>query len=184
MENSRYNQTDFTVEQPDNYYYACEFNACVFPQVGLSGIHFEQCIFNGCDFSMVRFAGCRLTDCTFKGCRLQGASFLSCDGYPSFRFEDCQLRFANFSELSLKNQSFVDCDFSEASFEYAKLPSSHFVRCDLTGALFHQTDLRKADFSTSWNISLIPEQNRLGDTVFSRSQLEGLVAHLKIKVVE
>ena len=57
-----------------------------------------------------------------------------------------------------------------------------FTECDFSGALFSRTILQKADFRTSYNFSINPEQNQISGAKFSLETLPGLLHKYNIKI--
>lgn len=173
---------DFTVRCPEKYYANCTFNHCNFAQAILNDSTFEECLFDTCDFSLTKMRNTSWHGVTFKDCKLMGTDFSTCNPFSSFCFERCQMGYANFHGLKLKQTCFIECDMMESYFSEANLEGAKFIRCNLERALFHHTNLTGADFSTAYNMSIIPANNKLKNAVFSRFNLEGLVAHLGLKL--
>jgi len=55
------------------------------------------------------------------------------------------------------------------------LSSGVFDNCDLSMAVFENTNLEKADFTTSYNYDIDPEKNRMKKAKFSQNGLHGLL---------
>lgn len=174
--------TDFTIHKPEEYYAACEFNRCNFSQSTLKSITFENCTFNVCDFSLVKMKNTSWHGVVFKDCKLMGTDFSTCNPFSSFSFERCQLGYANFHGMKMRQTNFIECDMVESYFSEADMEGAKFIRCNLERALFHHTNLVGADFSTAYNMTIIPSNNKLKNALFSRFNLEGLVSHLGIKL--
>ena len=111
---------------------------------------------------LTELAGTKLTDVHFLKCNLVNVDFEHCNPFGFFiSFQECQLDQAYFFGRNLKKTHFLDCSLKEA----------RFIDCDLTGAVFKHTNLElavfinntlnQADFSTAYNITLDPEQNKL-----------------------
>lgn len=173
---------DFSLLRPENYYVYCLFKHCNFAQISLNNITFENCIFNTCDFSLAKMKNTSWHSVLFNDCKLIGIDFSTCNPFSSFRFERCQLSYANFHGMRMKQTYFVECDMTESYFSEADLEGAEFNQCNLDRALFHHSNLTGADFSSAYNLSLIPSNNKLKNAIFSRFNLEGLVAHLGIKL--
>lgn len=172
--------TDFTIQTLEEYYAGCEFNHCNFAQSTLKSITFENCIFKTCDFSLVKMKNTSWHGVIFKDCKLLGTDFSTCNPFSSFSFERCQLGYANFHGMKMKQTHFIECDMVESYFSEADMEGAIFTRCNLDRALFHHTNLTGADFTTAYNMAIVPANNRLKSTLFSRFNLEGLVAHVGI----
>ena len=57
-----------------------------------------------------------------------------------------------------------------------------FDHCDLSQAVFDRTILEKADFRTSYNYSIDPENNKIKKAKFSMTGISGLLAKYDIEV--
>lgn len=168
----------------EEYYIECQFINCNFSQVATAGVIWENCTFDTCDFSLCKLKNMSFRDVLFKGCKLMGADFSICNPFSSFRFEYCQMNYTNFHEMKISKTNFIECELIEAYFEDTNLQGSHFIQCNLERALFHHTNLMGVDFSTSYNYTIQPQNNKLKNALFSRSNLEGLVTHLGIKLID
>lgn len=173
---------DFSLHRPEGYYANCEFIRCNFAQVQLSDVTFEDCIFDTCDFSLAKMRNTSWHGAIFQDCKLMETDFSTCNPFSSFRFERCQLGYANFHGMKLKQTCFIECDMMESYFSEADMEGAKFTQCNLERALFHHTNLMGADFSTAYNMAIIPSNNKLKNALFSRFNLEGLVVHLGIKL--
>lgn len=175
---------DFSTQQLEEYYANCEFNHCNFAQTHLPGIIFENCTFLTCDFSLAKMKNTSWHGNTFKDCKLMGTDFSACNPFSSFNFERCLMSYANFHGMKLKQTNFLECDLMESYFSDADLEGSKFIRCNLERTLFHHTNLMGVDFSSAYNMTIVPASNRLKGAIFSRFSLQGLVAHLGIKLTD
>lgn len=77
---------------------------------------------------------------------------------------------------------FSNCTLREVDFTNTDLTEAVFLDCDLMKAHFENTILDKADFTTAFNFSLNPDNNRLKKTKFSRETVTGLLHHLDILI--
>jgi len=87
-----------------------------------------------------------------------------------------------FSENKIEKVTYEDCSFINCVFTGADLTSAVFDNCDLSGAMFEQTIIEKADFSTAFNYTLDPENNRIKKAKFSQSGLAGLLTKYDILI--
>ncbi|MNS73342.1 Pentapeptide repeats (8 copies) [compost metagenome] len=88
----------------------------------------------------------------------------------------------SFYKTKLPQTNFTSCSLAEADFTGADFKGSVFRDCDLRMAHFEQTNLEKADLSSSINIAMDPNKNQLKNAVFSMHNLPGLLAVYKIKI--
>lgn len=180
--NQNLNNIDFSVCAPEEYYANCDFNHCNFAQTCLPPSVFENCTFHTCDFSLVKMKNTSWHGVTFKDCKLLGSDFSASNPFSSFSFERCLMNYANFHGMKIKQTRFLECDMIESYFSEADLEGSTFTQCNLNRALFHHTNLMKVDFSSAYNMAIVPANNKLKGAIFSRFNLHGLVAHLDIKL--
>jgi fluoroquinolone resistance protein len=176
IENVDYNQKAL-----EEIYVRCIFRFCDFTKLTVSHITFEDCEFHQCNFSLTNFSSSSLCNIVFAECSMVGADF-SDMGYLShgLTFQQSQLDYANFSTCKIHQSNFNNCKLLEVCFDDADIRSSVFQSCDLNRASFHQTDLEKVDFSTSFNLSINPNECHLKQTIFSEGNLRGLLEHLDI----
>lgn len=164
------------------------YDTCVFRGVDFSEGYLDGCIFLDCEFvecnlSNANIGGAQFTGVCFRQCKMVGVRLERNGPLPSdLRFEQCQLDFASFAGLRMKNARFEDCSLREADFTEADLSGSIFSRCDLYRALFVQTVLEGADLTSALRFSLDPEQNRLRNARFSLAGLPGLLGKYGITI--
>ncbi len=164
---------------------------------------FEQCVFRKLDLSQAVLTQASLIDCRFEDCvltaialnstKLYEVSFLRClltqvdfSGCDTFGFAvdfiECQLDHAVFLNRKLKRTRFIDCSLKEAHFANCDLSGSVFKGCNLEFAKFDDNNLTQADFSTSYNISLNPEENKVKKAHFSVHSLPGLLTKYNLVI--
>ncbi|MFK7907606.1 MAG: pentapeptide repeat-containing protein [Chitinophagales bacterium] len=164
-------------------YEECRFLRCVFSDLYLSQVSFGECVFEHCDLSMANMATTTLRDVRFKDSKLLGVHFEDCNSFLlSMTFEGCQLNLSSFYKLNLKQTVFKDCSLREVDFSEADLSGVVFDNCDFAGAVFDRTILEKADFRTSYNYSIDPENNRIKKAKFSMGGIVGLLDKYGIEV--
>lgn len=71
----------------------------------------------------------------------------------------------------------------EADFSEADLTSVFFENCDLLQSTFFHTNLEKANFTSAFNYSVNPENNRLRKAKFSIPGVIGLMDTYGIEIV-
>ena len=82
----------------------------------------------------------------------------------------------------MKKTNFINCSLKEVDFSEVDLTLSVFQYCDLSNSTFNQTNLNKADFRTSVNYVIDPDNNRIKKAKFSLQGLPGLLAQYDIIV--
>ena len=161
----------------------CKFDNCFFANSDLSDISFIECEFKNCDFSLAKVINTSFREVKFSGCKLLGLHFEDCNNFVlSATFDGCQLNLSTFYKLSLRNVTFKDCSLQEVDFSLSDMTSMIFEKCNLFGALFDNTILEKADFRTSYNYTIDPENNRIKKAKFSLHGVAGLLNKYNIKI--
>lgn len=165
-----------------------EFEKCTFTNLILSGQSFAgssfiNCQFNGCALTATSLEATKLDDVSFTGCNLLSVNFGQCSSF-GFRvaFNECQLDYTSFLSRNLKKTRFVDCSIREARFLSCDLTGAVFKNCNLELTVFASTILVQADLSTSYNLSLDPDNNKLKKTRFSLHSLPGLLTKYDIVI--
>lgn len=184
IEEQKFEKADFTKEKLQmGEYELCTFINCNFENADLSDISFSECEFTGCNLSNARLSLTSFKDVKFKECKILGLHFENCNEFLfAVDFADCILNFSSFNKLRLKNTKFKKCTLQEVDFTGADLSNALFENCDLNGAIFEETILEKADFRTSYNFSIDPENNKLRKARFSVHGLAGLLQKYDIVI--
>jgi uncharacterized protein YjbI with pentapeptide repeats len=176
-----YNQTfDQATNLPTQWAYQ-DFEQCIFNKLDLSNVvfanaNFTNCRFENCHLSKVSLNNTKLDDVTFLGCNLTHVDFSLANTFGlRIAFQECKLDYTLFLNRNLKETHFHECSLKEA----------HFIKCELTGAIiktcnleltkFAENNLTGVDFSTSYNIQMDPDDNKLRKAKFSLYNLPGLL---------
>lgn len=164
----------------DDFYLGCTFEGCDFSKVKICDTHFEECTFERCNLSLTSFH-CQLTDVRFVECKIVGTDFTGLNKFSTINaFSKCNLSYATFVGARIVASRFENCTIADCDFTNTDLNKTVFENCDLTGSTFEQTNLEKCDFETSSGFTINPNSNRLQKTIFSNSELHGLLSHLNI----
>lgn len=183
VENILFENINFKHIELDKEYYNCRFKSCDFSNIEINNTDFDNCTFEFCNFTMSKFSQL-LTEVNFKECKMTGTDFTGlnrCSGNLSFI--NSLMNYSIFTSKKLRKMNFISCKMNEAYFDEADIAGSIFDNCDLYNTHFIGSNLEKVDFSTSYNISLIPNQCKLKKTKFPEQELRGLVSHLDIIIV-
>lgn len=168
---------------PKADYENCIFTGCNFASGFLDNQNFMECEFIDCDLTNTNIKHTIFKETVFKGSKLVGLHFEDCDDLLlSVQFFSCNLTLASFIGLSLKGTPFMDCILREVDFSEANLSQAQFDACQLERAIFYRTQLHGANFVTSFNLDIDPEQNQLKKTKFSKDNLIGLLKKYDIVV--
>lgn len=179
-----FDKVDFTLKDlavMGNHFEDCHFLQCNFSKSVLSHLRFFDCSFVNCQLNLCMIEETLWQQVRFKGCKMMGLYFEQANrfGWDVF-FDDCQLDHSSFCQMKLSSQSFLLCSLKGVDFSQAVLTGVLFSNCNLENAKFVGCDLQKADFSTAYNYSLDPEQNKLRKAKFSREGLSGLLTKYQI----
>ena len=179
-----YRNKDFTLtELPKAEYDNCMFINCNFNACYLSTITFLECQFIDCDLSNSKTSDTTFKDVAFENCKLLGVLFNDCNQLlMSMSFNNCQLNFASFYKVKLINTKFTNCQFEKTEFTEANVSKSVFDNCNFKYAIFFNTNIEQANFLTSYNYSIHPENNKIKGAKFSKDQIQGLLDHYKIQI--
>jgi fluoroquinolone resistance protein len=159
----------------------CTFQNCDFSNAPFGAAELVECTFVSCNLAMAKFDNTMLNQVKFINCKVQGVDFSKCSKFLfSVSFENCLLNYSLFYKNELKGTIFKNCIIHEASMIESNLTSSIFSECDLERTVFDRTNLEKADFSTSRNYTINPNNNKLKKTKFSMPEVTGLLDHLDI----
>ena len=168
--------------QPKDYE-NCNFTDCNFAGVNLSDFSFEDCTFENCDLSNARVNNTAFKNIHFKSCKLIGVQFDTCNTFLlAFKFTLCIMNYTSFYSLKIPETNFKECSIVEADFTETDLSKAVFEACDLSGTVFSKTKLLKADFRSSVNFTIDPEQNGMSGAKFSLESLPGLLQKYDIIV--
>ena len=169
---------------PFGHYEDCTFLQCDFSNAKFAGFVFENCRFAGCNLSLINVSQAAFREVQFADCKMLGVPFDQSNGVGfSVYFENCNLSNSSFFKIKAIATKFVKCRLHEVDFGQADLRKSVFYECDLSQARFDRTNLEEVDFSTSYNYTLIPENNKIKKAVFSLHGLPGLLAQHNIKIL-
>jgi fluoroquinolone resistance protein len=164
-------------------YEHCDFINCNFSEANLSGAVFSSCKFKDCNLSMAVLAKTSFRNVQFVNCKMLGLRFENCNDFLfEIHVDSCTHNLSSFYKLKLKKMRLKNCTLHEVDFTEADLSASTFDNCDLLNASFDKTILEKADFRTSYNYIIDPENNRIKKAKFSRNGIAGLLNKYDIEI--
>ncbi len=184
IEDKTYNKLNFlTAPLQKGEYENCIFNNCDFSNADLSEIIFSDCEFIDCNLSLTKTVNSAFRDTKFTACKILGLHFETCNDFGlSFLFDSCLLSNSSFFEINIKKTVFKNCQLQEVDFTGCNLTGANFENCDLTGSIFNNSILERADFRTSTNYSINPENNRIRKAKFSLPDIVGLLDEYDIVI--
>ena len=139
--------------------YRCTFRSVKLPEVRLDKSVFEQCKFIDSDLTRVKAVGASFHGVRFEHCKLLGVELSNLAANPDVFFDECNLRYASFGGLNLRNTKLHRCQLQEASFHETSLIDASFDGSDLSSAAFSRCDLAGADFSNAVGVYFEAAQN-------------------------
>jgi uncharacterized protein YjbI with pentapeptide repeats len=161
----------------------CSFQKLDLSQAALTKSSFINCTFDDCTLTKVILKETKLYDVSFSGCKLLHVDFGQCNPFGfHVSFKDCQLDYTVFIDRKLRKAHFADCSLREAHFFKCDLVGTSFKNCNLELARFENNDLSQVDFSTSYNLKLDPEQNKIKKAKFSLYNLPGLLEKYELVI--
>ncbi len=164
-------------------YENCTFQNLDFSEINIIDCKFIDCKFHECNLSMVNIHNVSFRDTVFRGCKMLGLRFDSCLQMGiSFRFEDCQLNYASFQGLKMKNTKFTNCQIQEVDFSLVDLSNGVFENCDLTRSVFESSNLESVDFRTAYNYQFDAEENKIKKAKFKYPEVLGIMSKYGIIV--
>lgn len=191
------------LQEPDAEVALTAFDGESFERLDPDATSFSEVVFHNCSFEDVDFSGCTFTDILFVGCRfiscsmerswLNRVDFRACSapglGFNQGRltgvsFTDCQLRYADFSEASVRGVVARDTCLAESVWRAVKLGRVELERCDLSRADVMRTSLEGVDLS-SCNIGGLVVSSGLRElrgAIIAPEQALDLVGFLGVRI--
>ncbi len=161
----------------------CRFISCDFANGNLSNIIFGDCQFEGCNLALCDIKNSGLQNIHFKDCKLSGVDFSkSRDFLFAVHAESCILDNAILYQRKNKGAKFIGCSMTETDFTEADLTNTVFDNCNLNRAFFNRTQLKGADFTSSYNFIIDPDMNFVKKAKFSLHGLPGLLSKYDILI--
>ena len=119
----------------DQHCHGIEFKHCLFENVNMQDVQFEDSyfidvIFKDCDFSNIKLLSSLFRRVQFINCKLLGTDF-SESLFDQVLLKDCLCRFANFAFMKNKEVHFEHCDLYQASIIETNLKKTTFHECNL-----------------------------------------------------
>lgn len=160
FENVRFSTKDLCGKE----FYNCTFSDCIFSDIDMADSKFYDTSFINCNFSNSRYSVTQFREASFLGCKLIGAGFSDKNFAFSANFTDCDLRYAEFSELNLSKKYFHRCNLDTARFMSCNLKESKFTESSFKGTIFHSCNLQNATFIEAKYLFIDPMQNKVKNT--------------------
>jgi len=165
-------------------FHGCSFVDCDLTDASLRGTELTECTFERCEMAMVDLTDASLRWVTFDRCRLTGVTFgvLRRDAVGlSATLEGCDLGFAAFRDLDLREWHIRDCAAHEAEFVGCNLRGVELTGTDLSGATLARNDLTDADLRGARNYAFSACDNVVTGLQVELPEAIGLLAGLRVR---
>ncbi|MCD4758459.1 MAG: pentapeptide repeat-containing protein [Arcobacteraceae bacterium] len=164
------------------YFDNCTFIKCNFLKSKISSCKFTECTFLDCDLSLITLKNSIFNDVTFENSKLLGISWSSCDEPFDVTFDSSNISQNSFHRLDLRQMKFINCQIKDTGFEECNLERSLFDNCNLEQTVFIKNNLKKANFETSKNYLIDPNQNDIQKAQFSLPEALSFLSLLPIQL--
>lgn len=164
----------------------CIFQHCIFTETIFTRCYFENCKFMNCTANLSKYIETTIPDGVFEASSFIGADFTKIKTLLGFSisFVQCDLSFAQFSQLAMPKSSFIRCNLKDADFTEAKLAESSFLFSSLVRTIFARADLYKADLRGAKDYVINPKDTSVKKARFSQPDVMSFLDVFEIKVEE
>lgn len=165
----------------------CIFENCAFEQCSVQQCRWTDCQFINCEISNIKAEQTNMVDSIFTNCRLMGINWnewILGKSYlvPVRKFENCQLKYHQFVEMSFRKFDFSHTGITGSMFADCNLSGASFLGCTLDNTEFFRCDLTEADFRDAVGYIIDIETNRLKEARFSFPEVVNLLNGLGIVI--
>lgn len=164
------------------YFDNCTFTQCDFSKSLFQDCKFTECKFINCDLSLAVLKNCVFNDVTFESSKLLGISWSDCVEPFNVVFDACNISQNSFHLLDLRQMKFLNSLIKDTGFEECNLERALFDECNLEQTVFIKNNLQKANFETSKNYLIDPQQNDIRKAQFSLPEVLSFLSWLPIKI--
>ena len=164
------------------YFDSCTFIKCDFSKSVFYNCKFTECTFINCDLSLATLKACTFNDVFFDNSKLIGISWSTCQEPFDVKFDSCNISQNSFHLLDLRQMKFINSLINDTGFEECNLEKALFDKCNLEQTVFISNNLQKANFETSKNYLIDPNQNDIKKAEFSLPEALSFLSLLPIKI--
>ena len=164
------------------YFDNCTFIKCDFSKAVFYNCKFTECTFINCDLSLSILKSSTFNDVTFKTSKLLGISWSSCQEPFDVCFDSSNISQNSFHMLDLRQMKFINSLIKDTGFEECNLERALFDNCNLEQTVFIKNNLKKANFETSKNYLIDPNQNDIQKAQFSLPEALSFLSLLPIQL--
>ena len=165
----------------DHGFEECTLSGCSMVGADLSGARIERTELESCNLSNAKLLDASLQDVTLRSSKVVGVDFGACRKLLlSVRFADCDLSYATFRDLDLRESAFERCRMHDVELVGCDLSGVSFVGAQLQGARLSGCDLRGADFREASGFSFELSQNKTKGAKFSTPEVLAFLAPFEL----
>lgn len=162
---------------------SCVFQKIDFTKVRFKAVDLMDVVFEDCDLSNQVFDERLLCRVVFKRCKLVGFSLINavCQDVEMI---DCQARYINLANTTIRRMKLKDSDLSEASFLENKVKNLTIENVIFRRTEFIKVPLKDVDFSTCDIATAFFDYDSLKGIIIDMMQSATLVGMLGVRVKE
>ena len=162
------------------------FELCNWQSLKIENCSFVDCTFINCNLSLIEAVGTSFVNIKFVDSKLVGVNWSKIRGFMgvSLSFENCNLDYSRFAEISFLRSKIYKCSAKQTDFFKSDLTECDCRKSDFSEANFGSSKLIKADFreATNYFIDIFENRNSLKGAKFSHLEVENLLSPLEIKI--
>jgi uncharacterized protein YjbI with pentapeptide repeats len=176
-ENKIFKDIDYSEKNVnDREFTECTFINCNLSSSDFSRTDFTECLFENCNLSLMKVEEVVFNDVKFVDCKMNGIDFSVSNEYIYIvDFVRCYLDYSSFYRRKMPKTVFNECSLKDVDFFEANLKESKFLKCDFLRAQFSHTNLEKCDFTSAYDFTIDPAENRMKKAKFSINEIMGLL---------
>jgi uncharacterized protein YjbI with pentapeptide repeats len=161
----------------------CTFINCNFSETAFKNCKFRYCQFINCNLSLITVVCCNFLNVKFNDCKIIGVNWTYSEALCSpIIFSKCNISQSNFLGLNLKSISITECVAREDDFRECDLSKAILTMNDFKNTLFCNTNLIKADFTSSTNYAINVLNNKIQGAKFSLPDVISLLSGIGIEI--
>lgn len=160
----------------------CRFVKCIFIETSFIKCHFIDCTFTDCSISAPKFTNSMFTNTVFQNSKVMGADWTKTKNVRLLTFENCDIRYSNFSYMKLPHLIIRESMAHECNFADADLNEGIFTKTDFQQSVFSNTTLVKADFRKAINYGIDINFNKIKKARFSLPEATSLLKSFDIEL--
>lgn len=162
------------------------FQRCNWQGLKLQDCSFVDCLFENCNLSLIEATGTSFVNIKFVDSKVMGVNWSKIRGFMgvSLSFENCNLDYSRFAEVSFLKSKIYNCSSKQADFFKSDLSQCDCRKSDFSESNFGSSKLIKADFREASNyfVDIFENAKNLKGAKFSHLEVENLLTPLQIEI--